>query len=273
MSKQSIIIAIVILVAVLFVTGYIIYENIAREIIEERKDEIAILLKEVKKITGLSFGKITEADFSWMVEKEGKIEELSISGKEIKAERVPGAEIYKINDFFGNPDDFNTFDGTVFGLTGFKKDNIVCLVVRRLCSDDFCDDQACITAEDFENDIYDITVRCGYLDLELEPISTGEIIEAKTIEISKRDEFEIRLKSNLSTGYQWTPKFDPESLEIVEINYESPETNKLGAEGVEVFKLKALKIGDSEMRFSYIKSWEDKPPIKKAKYLIKINEE
>ncbi|MBU2545021.1 hypothetical protein KKC65_01000, partial [Patescibacteria group bacterium] len=76
MSKQSIIMAVVVVVFVALISGYIIYQNVTgRSVKEESKDEISLLLEDIENVTGLGFSNEQEMEFSWMVEQDGEIKE------------------------------------------------------------------------------------------------------------------------------------------------------------------------------------------------------
>ncbi|GAH75317.1 unnamed protein product [marine sediment metagenome] len=137
----------------------------------------------------------------------------------------------------------------------------------------------------------------------------------QTIEKEIGEDFEIILEANPTTGYQWTVKFDPEYLKMVEQKYlpdfsedvkgamllgegrtilsgapegarevaeevaeeqwvqdqidegvvgiENPEESEMevpvGAGGQESFKFLTLKKGETEIKFSYERSWEEEP--------------
>jgi len=271
MSKQSIIIAVIIVIFVGIITGYIIYKNVTNDKIEESSDEISVFLKDIEKATNLDFSDPTDTEFSWMIEEEGEIKEIVVMGKQIEVKNILGSETAKISDFFNmEPDIYNIADGTVSGLVGFKKIDIVCIVVRRLCGEESCDNKTCISEQDFANDRNDVVVKCGRLNLELEPIAIEEIIEPKEIKVSKNNNFVINLEANLSTGYQWKPNFDYNYVELIGIDYQSANNGVLGSSGTEVFTFRPLQEGETELIFSYSRPWEDKAPIKKAVYKLTI---
>lgn len=149
----------------------------------------------------------------------------------------------------------------------------------------------------------------------------------QTIEKEVGEDFEIVLEANPTTGYQWTVKFDPEYLKMVEQKYlpdfsenvkgamllgegrtilagapegarevaeevaeenwvqeqidegvigiesleekESEAEVPVGAGGQESFKFLALKKGETEIEFSYGRSWEEEP-IKTLTYKVII---
>ena len=267
MSKQSIVMAVVIVIFVGVITGYIIYKNVTNSKVEEPTDEVSVLLKDIKNSIGLNFGETTETEFSWMVEKDGTIQEMSVTGKQMEVKEVQGSEFSKVTNFFDEPDLYNIASGTVSELIGCKRGEVVCVVVTQLCSE-----STCVTKEEIEDNIINITVKCGYLNLDLDPISSEGLIEPKEIKVSKDNEFIIKLEVNLSTGFQWKPDFDYNYLEMTGVEYEAANTDLVGASGIEIFTLKPLQSGTTQLNFNYLRPWEDKAPIKKAVYNITIEE-
>jgi predicted secreted protein len=82
-----------------------------------------------------------------------------------------------------------------------------------------------------------------------------------TIDTSANGEFVIliALESNPSTGYSWEASYDETRLELTEETYELgeyAEQGLLGAGGTELFRFKALKSGEAEIKMEYKRSWE-----------------
>jgi len=103
-------------------------------------------------------------------------------------------------------------------------------------------------------------------------IATGLVAgcagEAKTytdsgqaISIGVNQQFIIALGSNPTTGYGWQESYDETLLKLMEKTYESGEEAKkgaVGAGGVEYFRFKALKAGETKITMSYKRPWEEK---------------
>ena len=71
-------------------------------------------------------------------------------------------------------------------------------------------------------------------------------------------EFVIALGSNPTTGYSWQESYDQTMLELVKWNYEEEaEEGAVGAGGIEYFRFKALKTGQTEITLTYEQPWED----------------
>jgi len=83
------------------------------------------------------------------------------------------------------------------------------------------------------------------------------------IDIGVNQEFVIALGSNPTTGYGWQESYDQNMLELVEKTYELGEEAKqglIGAGGVDYFRFKPLKIGESEITLVYKRPWEEPTP-------------
>ena len=229
------------------------------------------LLNELKEITGLAFSDLEEVEFSWMIEENKEVKEADVRGWKIKVRNIEADDYNKIIEFFDvfSLNRYNVNAGTAIGLTGYQKDKMVCVIVEEN------DDLGCLLANKIDDEgliddeaIRDVTVKCGKLK-ESSFQKVGEV-EERSIEVNQGEEFKISLKSNVSTGYKWQPDYDYEYIEIIDISYIEPEVEVLGAPGGLVFHLKALQRGEKTMTFSYIRSWEEKAPIKKINYQIVI---
>jgi len=82
----------------------------------------------------------------------------------------------------------------------------------------------------------------------------------QAVSIGVNEEFLIVLDSNPTTGYEWEDSYDGSMLELIEKTYEPGESAKqgaIGAGGVEYFRFKALKEGETEITMTYKRSWEE----------------
>ncbi len=96
---------------------------------------------------------------------------------------------------------------------------------------------------------------------------TGCVGEAKTyidsgqaIDIGVNQEFVIAIGANPTTGYDWEVSLDETMLELVEKTYklaEEAEHEIVGAGGVDYFRFRALKAGETEINMVYKRSWEE----------------
>jgi len=82
----------------------------------------------------------------------------------------------------------------------------------------------------------------------------------QAIDIGVNQEFVIALGANPTTGYDWEVSLDESMLELVEKTYKLPEEAEhevVGAGGVDYFRFKALKAGETEITLVYKRSWEE----------------
>jgi inhibitor of cysteine peptidase len=82
----------------------------------------------------------------------------------------------------------------------------------------------------------------------------------QTIDIGVNQQFVIALGSNPTTGYGWQESYDQTMLELVEKTYRPGEEAKqgvVGAGGVEYFRFKAVKTGETEITLVYKRQWEE----------------
>jgi len=85
----------------------------------------------------------------------------------------------------------------------------------------------------------------------------------QTIDIGVNQEFVIALGSNPTTGYGWQESHDESMLELVEKTYKlgkEAEQGMVGAGGVEYFRFKPLKTGETEITLVYKRPWEEPTP-------------
>ncbi len=93
------------------------------------------------------------------------------------------------------------------------------------------------------------------------------------LDIKNGSDFYITLKSNPTTGYQWSVDFDSNFLELVDNKYvpDSDDPMLVGGSGKDYFKFKTLKSGTSEIKFFYARPWESVQPIEEKVYSIGID--
>jgi len=86
------------------------------------------------------------------------------------------------------------------------------------------------------------------------------IDSGQAIGIGVNQEFVIAIGANPTTGYDWEVSLDETMLELVEMTYklaEEAEHKVVGAGGVDYFRFKALKAGETEINMVYKRSWEE----------------
>ena len=80
----------------------------------------------------------------------------------------------------------------------------------------------------------------------------------QTVTIGVNQQFVIALGSNPTTGYSWQESHDQSMLELLEKSYkEEAQEGEVGAGGIEYFRFKAVKAGQTEITVVYQRSWEE----------------
>lgn len=78
---------------------------------------------------------------------------------------------------------------------------------------------------------------------------TGEVVTGQTLL--------LRVESNPTTGYRWTAEQEPGRFEIREFYTAAPQSRPVsGAGGWQTFLLTPREPGQTEVRFTYSRSWE-----------------
>ncbi len=82
----------------------------------------------------------------------------------------------------------------------------------------------------------------------------------QAISIGVKQEFILALGSIPTTGYGWQERYDETIIELVEKTYQPGEEAKkgvVGAGGVELFRFKALKRGETRITMTYKRTGEE----------------
>jgi inhibitor of cysteine peptidase len=83
----------------------------------------------------------------------------------------------------------------------------------------------------------------------------------RTIEASINERFNITLASNPSTGYRWhVSNIDETVAKLVDDNYIPPNSDLLGAGGIQVLTFEALKEGMTAIELEYVRPWQPDSP-------------
>lgn len=85
----------------------------------------------------------------------------------------------------------------------------------------------------------------------------------KTIQTRVGQSFQVTLRSNPTTGYQWKLAEKPDSKVVVcdGNRYEAPPvSNRVGVGGREVWAFKAAGEGTANIRMDYVRPWETNVP-------------
>lgn len=103
--------------------------------------------------------------------------------------------------------------------------------------------------------------------------ATKEKNTKESIEVECEKEFTIILDSNKTTGYEWqlTGDLDKELVSFVSSDYKIENTEFVGVGSMEIWTFKALKEGETEINFQYVRPWEkDVVPAITKKYTVII---
>ena len=95
---------------------------------------------------------------------------------------------------------------------------------------------------------------------------------SETITVSVGKTFQIALDSNPTTGHEWQPTYDKSLLELVEKTYKQGETAKqglVGAGGVEYFRFRALKPGQTTVDMDYMRQG-DKEGVEQLSFNVTV---
>lgn len=93
---------------------------------------------------------------------------------------------------------------------------------------------------------------------------------ASMLDVKNNSVFFIVLESNPTTGYQWQVDYDADYIESIDKKYLSGKPEFVGSGGQDIFKFRALKSGMTEIKFSYLRSWEGES-IEEKTYQVIIN--
>jgi inhibitor of cysteine peptidase len=97
-------------------------------------------------------------------------------------------------------------------------------------------------------------------------IQKNEKDAGSLLEMNKEDRLEIVLKSNPTTGFQWTVvSLDSSILTHIGTEYKAANTarNIVGSGGRSTFHFKATKAGKTDLKLIYHQPFEkDTPPVK-----------
>ena len=99
---------------------------------------------------------------------------------------------------------------------------------------------------------------------------------AKTdYELNKNETFDVRLKSNPTTGYswKWTKNNASKKVDSLSFTYiqDKSEPQMTGVGGNEIWKFKGIETGVDTLTFEYCRSWEPNSTVETKKISVKIN--
>ncbi|MBZ9572273.1 hypothetical protein KJA15_03010 [Patescibacteria group bacterium] len=195
------IITIVIAIIIVVGTGYWLYQNLGLPPAPlPPEDEILNLLEDLKQETGIIFSEIQAIEIKWNVKKYEEIEEVTVEGKGFEAESISSEQYDSVGPFFidrgFSVDLYNIASGTISGLTGYKKDHIVCTVAGGVSGYKEATGQWI----PLETDKKDVEVKCGKGDSSIDPlVSKEELIQKLFAEKYNKKMAEITININQET--------------------------------------------------------------------------
>jgi inhibitor of cysteine peptidase len=89
-------------------------------------------------------------------------------------------------------------------------------------------------------------------------VSVGMSHNGSVVQLNAGDTLEVALESNPTTGYSWQiVEIDPALLsQEGEVEFE-PQSDLVGAGGIETFRFKALAPGEGTLQLNYHRIWEE----------------
>ena len=129
---------------------------------EKLSGEVLLLLDRLVKLTGIDFSDSESTKFDWYSGEDFEnIESISIVGKKIEVKKISWDDQSSIVDFFDSEgfvlDQNNVADGSVAGLEGYKKENLVCHIYGEMTGGEEALDSG------LEIDTVDVEIKCGLI--------------------------------------------------------------------------------------------------------------
>jgi predicted secreted protein len=86
------------------------------------------------------------------------------------------------------------------------------------------------------------------------------------------DTISVKLKSNITTGYSWSPADLSTSTAMIENRNEPGESGRVGEPGYQLFTFKAINLGEAVLLLRYFRPFEkDKPAAKIFRVSLSID--
>jgi predicted secreted protein len=92
--------------------------------------------------------------------------------------------------------------------------------------------------------------------------------QGNNISIKKDQEFNLYLKSNPTTGYEWIPIFNASIVKLISHSFK-PSSLLMGASGTDTFVFKGMSLGTTLIKMQYKRSWENNSVAEK-KFVVSI---
>jgi predicted secreted protein len=115
----------------------------------------------------------------------------------------------------------------------------------------------------------------GVINRCLKLIAVSESDNGQEYSLSPGSTLNLMLDSNPTTGYRWIAAYDDEMLALVGKDYQNNDqsSNLLGEGGRDLWRFKALKAGQTELKMTYARPWESLQPLKTFTLTVIISPE
>jgi len=169
-------------------------------------DDVSNLLVNLEQETEIDFSDIQAVELTWMFEADTGVEEMTIQGKGFEVDGISNDQQNLITAFFETQgfevDMYNVTAGTIVGLAGYKKDDIVCIYEGGVSGG--------AAGMDADPVIYYAKINCGQAIIPVMKTNEELIAEAFAIKYDKPiDEIAIsiseRIKVFASGGVTFSP--------------------------------------------------------------------
>ena len=114
---------------------------------------------------------------------------------------------------------------------------------------------------------------CKTKNKDLEQEETAVFGETETIKVAVGKDFEIKLKANVTTGYQWflDENYDKNVLTFIKQDYVADKTAQpmVGSGGTAIFSLKAKQKGTTKLKLQY-KRFHEETAVEMKVYKIEV---
>lgn len=110
---------------------------------------------------------------------------------------------------------------------------------------------------------------CGSDDAER--IVVGAVDSGTEVQLDGGQELDVRLESNPTTGFGWVVEPVPEMVRLVSSGFEAPDTDLVGAPGIQVFVFEAT-AGAGVLRFEYRRPFENEPAQRIVEFLVRVDD-
>jgi inhibitor of cysteine peptidase len=105
------------------------------------------------------------------------------------------------------------------------------------------------------------------------PVTLTETENGRRVDAEVGQDIVVRLASNPTTGYRWmlAPMRNAVVAVLGEPAFERHDEARVGAPGVEVWRLRAMTKGEAPLFFEYRRSWEKGvPPARTAAFTLSV---